>query len=125
MPTPSIADRFIDALYKLESDNDAEPLARFFTGEAEVGNVLVPDKFHGPDGAREFWGEYRKTFKEMRSTFRNKIVGDGSVALEWITEADGHSVNYSGVSIFEFQGDKITRFRAYFDPSALGRQIAK
>ena len=64
----------------------------------------------------------------MRSTFRNKIVSDGSVALEWITDAsaaDGHSVNYRGVSIFEFKGDKITRFRAYFDPSALGRQIGK
>ena len=122
----TIADRFIESLKTLETDRDAQPIAELFTAGAEVGNVIAPEKFHGIEGARDFWTKYRETFETMNSTFRNKIVDDGHVALEWNTEgtsAHGHTVQYSGVSILEVEGDKISRFRAYFDAAALGRQI--
>jgi len=32
-------------------------------------------------------------------------------------------VKYDGVSILETDGERITRFRAYFDAGALGRQL--
>ena len=121
----SLADRFIDSLNKLENSRDAEQMANLFTSEAEVGNVIAPEKFHGVEGAREFWTKYRETFETIRSTFRNKIVDNGRIALEWNTEAasEGKTVQYSGVSIIEVEGDKISRFRAYFDAAALGQQI--
>ena len=122
----TIADRFIESLNTLEADRNAQPIAELFTAEAEVGNVIAPEKFHGVEGARDFWTKYRDTFETMKSTFRNKITGDGQVALEWNTEgtsARGHKFQYSGVSILEVEGEKIKRFRAYFDAAALGRQI--
>lgn len=90
-----------------------------------VGNVAVPDTFQGQDGAREFWTQYRKTFDEMKSTFRNIFATDGRAALEWTTEGteEGDTVSYEGVSILEIEGDEVKRFMAYFDPSYLNRQI--
>ena len=80
------------------------------------------------EGAREFRTKYRETFGEVRSTFRNRIVTPDRAALEWTTEgttANGAPFSYEGVSILEIEGDLITRFRAYFDPEVLGRQIEK
>ena len=123
-----MAGRFIAALGQLEAERDVDALVALYADDAETGNVNAPEGFSGPDGARTFWTEYRGTFGEMRSEFRNTIEADGRVALEWTTtgtSVDGEPVEYSGVSIIEVQGDKIARFRAYFDPRALGRQIAR
>jgi hypothetical protein len=66
-----VADYFIEALRKLEDDRDVESLVEIHTEDCEVGNVAVLEMFRGDDGLREFWTEYRKTFDEMKSTFRN------------------------------------------------------
>jgi limonene-1,2-epoxide hydrolase len=121
------ANRFIEALGRLEAERDAEPIVRLFAPECEVGNVVSPEKFRGREGAREFWGaKYRDTFGEVRSTFRNVFATEGGAVLEWTTEGtanDGTPVKYDGVSILEIDGEQITRFRAYFDAGQLGRQL--
>ncbi len=123
-----IAKNFIEALGRLEAERDLESIVQLFAPGCEVGNVVSPEKFHGPDGAREFWGaKYRDTFREVKSTFRNMFRQGGRVALEWTTEAttsDGKPVQYDGVSILETDGQLITRFCAYFDAGSLGRQLA-
>ncbi len=122
----SLADRFIDALGRLEAHRDLDSIAALFAEDAEIGNVVVPEKFHGPQGARDFWTKYRDTFESVTSTFRNRIIEDGRIALEWATEATsaaGKQLQYEGVSVIETAGDRITRFHAYFDAGALGRQM--
>ncbi|MFT4040888.1 MAG: nuclear transport factor 2 family protein [Thermomicrobiales bacterium] len=117
---------FIDALATLERYRDAEPIAALFAPESEIGNIVSLHEFTGPEGAREFWTAYRETFGEMQSEFRNVIEGEDRAALEWTTtgtSAHGAPVTYSGVSIIEYADDQITRFRAYFDPGDLGRQM--
>jgi ketosteroid isomerase-like protein len=66
-----VADDFVEALRKLEEDRDVEALVEIHTEDCEVGNVAVSKTFRGHDGLREFWTEYRKTFGEMKSSFRN------------------------------------------------------
>lgn len=122
----NIAETFIEALGQLEAQRDVEPIAQLYAEQADVGNVLVPEKFHGPEGARDFWQKYRETFGEVRSTFRNQIVTEGRAALEWTTEgttSNGQPFRYDGVSVIEADNGKITRFRAYFDPHQLGEQV--
>lgn len=122
----SITTRFIAALGNLEKSRDLEPLASLFSEDTEVGNVIVPEKFHGAKGAREFWKKYRDTFETIESSFANTIEADGRAALEWRTKASGHDgeqISYEGVSILEVENDKIKRFRAYFDAGALARQM--
>lgn len=121
-----VAKKFMEALRTLEDSRDAEPLAALYTDDAAVGNLIAPDQFHGSEGARAFWTEYRGTFEAAKSSFRNVIAGDGSAALEWTTSGtsfEGQPFTYTGVTILEITGDKVTRSSAYFDPKALGRQI--
>src|ERR687894_1268325 len=96
-----VADDFVEALRKLEEDRDVEALVEIHTEDCEVGNVSVPETFKGHDGLREFWTEYRKTFGEMRSTFRNVFATGEGAALEWTTEgpSSGEDVSSDGVSI--------------------------
>ena len=120
-----VADSFVEALWKLEEEEDVEPLVQVHTEDCEVGNVSVSETFNGHDGLREFWKEYRRTFGEMKSVFRNVIVTEDGAALEWTTEStsNGDPVSYDGVSVLEFEGDKVRRFMAYFDTRRLTHQI--
>lgn len=120
------AQTFIEALHALEDGKDAEPLAALYAPDSALGNIHAPDGFHGPDGARQFWTEYRGTFQNLHSEFRNVIATDTRAALEWTTAGegfDGKPFQYSGVTILETEGEHVLRSCAYFDPAALGRQI--
>jgi ketosteroid isomerase-like protein len=121
-----VADRFVDALHKLEEDRDVEALVEIHTEDCDVGNVAVPKTFSGHEGLREFWTSYRDTFGNMRSEFRNVFADDaGHAALEWNTsgDANGNDVSYDGVSLLEIEGGKVNRFRAYFDPRKVNEQV--
>ncbi len=120
------AEQFINALSRLEAEGKSDELIGLFSDESEVGNVVAPEKFHGVEGARTFWKQYRDAFQDARSTFRSKITTPEQIVLEWTTTgtlADGSSFHYDGVSILELKDGKIRRFQAYFDPRALGRQM--
>ena len=121
-----VADKFVEALWKLEEDEDVEPLVGIHTEDCDVGNVSVPKNFSGHDGLREFWTSYRATFGEMKSEFRNVFAdGSGHAALEWTTTgtSNGDSISYEGVSILEIEDDKVSRFYAYFNPAHLTEQV--
>lgn len=121
-----IAKKFIEALNELEKSESTEKIVGLFDDSCEVGNVTLTNTLQGKDGAEEFWTNYRKTFSEINSTFKNNISSENTVALEWTSagkSSDGSEINYDGVSILETDGEKITRFFAYFNPAALGHQI--
>src|SRR5918994_7911982 len=120
-----VAHGFVKALRKLEENEDVEALVGIHTEDCEVGNVSVSETFRGHDGLREFWTEYRKTFGEMKSTFRNVFATEEGAALEWTTEgtSNGDTVTYDGVRILEIDGGKVRRFMAYFDPRDLTPQV--
>lgn len=123
-----IAERFIEALLELEANENTDNIVSLFADNCEVGNTTLTETMHGTDGALEFWTNYRKTFKDIKSEFRNKIHTDGTSALEWTstgTADTGHPFDYEGVSILEIDGDKITRFFAYFNPGKLGTQLTE
>lgn len=116
------ANTFIDALRTLESERDPEPIAALYADDAEAGNTAIDRRFTGQDGAREFWSHYRDAFDTIESSFRNVVESDGVTVLEWTSKAtmpDGSELDYEGVTLYETDGDRITRSTAYFDPRAL------
>jgi ketosteroid isomerase-like protein len=122
------AQRFVDALLKLEEQGDLEGLVSLFSDDAQVSNAASSRVFSGQDGARQFWTEYKGTLGQVKSTFRNMIEAGDRVALEWETQGtsnNGSAIAYEGVSIIEWDGDRIRRFYAYFDPHALGRELVQ
>lgn len=121
------AQRFVDALAKLEESGDVEAIVSLFAEDAKVSNVASHREFTGLEGVRQFWRDYKAMLASVKSTFRNMIESNDRVALEWETQGtaqNGAAVNYEGVSILEWDGDRIRRFYAYFDPGLLGREIA-
>ena len=128
--TEAAVRRFVDGLRHLEETGDPEPVVACYAEQSETSNVATDHTFSGRDGARDFWRRYRGSFGEARSTFRNVIVAGDRVALEWVTEGTGPTglpFRYDGVSILELTGDgddaRVARFRAFFDPAGLGRQL--
>jgi ketosteroid isomerase-like protein len=121
------AQRFVDALAKLEENGDFEPLLALFGEGSQVSNVASRRTHHGRDGARDFWREYKGMLRQVKSTFRNMIESGDRVALEWESSGTAHNgaaVDYEGVSIIEWDGDRISRFYAYFDPRVLGMELS-
>ncbi len=122
------AQRFVDALARLEENGDLESLLELFSDDAQVSNVASHRTFHGKDGARDFWREYKGMLRQVKSTFRNMIEAGDRVALEWTSSGTAHNgaaVDYEGVSIIEWDGDRISRFYAYFDPRVLGLELSQ
>jgi len=122
-----IVKKFIGALGELESSGNVEAIAALFADGAEVNNVVTIENSHDLEAA-EFWQKYRANFGTVSSEFSNKIYGENNAALEWTTtgtSADGQALEYEGVSILEFDGDRITRFFAYFNPGKLGKQLVE
>ena len=126
MTQHSRAQRFVEALRRLEGERNVDEIASLFGGDAEVENPTHRTPVRGRHGAREFWQHYIETFEEVESSFRN-VAESGDVAmLEWTTRGravGGERFEYSGVSVVEYDGDVIRRFRAYFDPAELGAQV--
>ena len=122
-----LAERFIAALQQIESGGEVDDMASLFADECEIGNVTLSETLHGRDGVKEFWTHYRETLGEVRSTFKNKVIGDKTIALEWNTTGKSRNqeeVDYNGVSVIETEGDKIRRFFAYYNPAKLGSQLS-
>jgi len=120
------AQTFIDALHRLEEAQDVEPIASLYSEGADISNPVTRHEHSGPDGAREFWSSYRGTFEEIESDFHHVLEDGDTAILEWTSRgraADGSEIRYSGVSVLEWEGDRIQSFRAYFDSRNLGEQL--
>jgi ketosteroid isomerase-like protein len=117
--TRTVAERFMAALQGFEADGRVERLADLFADDAELSNLAHAER--GRDGARRFWQQYRAAFGEILSAFRAVIVGEGGAALEWESDgtlSSGAPIRYRGVSLLEVDGDRVRRFRTYYDSAA-------
>jgi ketosteroid isomerase-like protein len=119
--TAAVADRFTAALAEAERSGDPQPLAELFTADAELTNLAKPEPSRGAVGARGFWADYLKAFGNIRSEFDHKVMGDTTAVLEWTSEGTlptGKPIRYRGVSILEVRGDRVGKFRTYYDTAA-------
>ncbi|SER49295.1 nuclear transport factor 2 family protein [Rhizobium sp. NFR03] len=119
----ALADTFISALHRLESDRDIDTIANLFANDASVSNPLVSYDDGGVDAAKTFWSHYRDAFDEISSEFRAVTDTDGVAFLEWRSRGsvDGEAFDYGGVSVLEEADGKISSFRTYFDSAQIPR----
>jgi hypothetical protein len=112
--TQQIAYRFIEALSALEHDGELEPIIDTFGDSCEIQTWVTTAKLHGKEGARVLWNHYKTAFRQVHSTFRNIVVDDNRIALEWTAagvDRSGQEIHYDGVSILDTEEAGITRFR--------------
>ncbi len=119
--TAAVAERFAAALQQAEQSGDVGPLADLFAADAELATLAKPDPVRGPDAARQFWTDYLKAFDGVRSEFTHTAAGGSTALLEWTsagTRPNGHPFQYRGASVLEVDGDRVTKFRTYYDTAA-------
>lgn len=124
----SRTERFIDALHALEDEGDVDRIVSLFADNAELHNPTERYVHRGAEGARKFWDSYRRSFDAIHSEFRAVGEADDAALLEWESRgrtSDGGPIRYGGVSVIEFDGERIRRFRSYFDAHALGEQFER
>ena len=121
----TVVDDFIEAIATLEQDSDTKPLVELYAEHSQCGNVLDPERFEGPEGAEQFWSAYRSQFADVTSTYQTVVASESSATLEWQSEAtiNDESLAYRGVTVLEFANGRIIRSCAYFDPTAIPRQV--
>lgn len=120
-----ITNRFMAALTALERERNVEEIVSLFSEQCDIGNAVSPKVFVGRNGAREFWTNYRAWFGQIESSFHNVIDDERHSAIEWSSRGispSGQLVSYEGMTILEFENDRINRFRAYFNPEWLTRR---
>ena len=116
--THEVAYRVIRALNALEQDGEVDPIVDTFSEFCEIETPVIPQRLHGITQARAFWAGYRMAFRKIHSSYRNIVIGDRSIALEWTANCvnrSGKEFRYDGVSILDTAGPHITYFRTYFD----------
>ena len=117
------AQKFADALQRFDRDGDVDA----FVGGAFAEDVQLfrPEReqaVQGPDGAREFWQQYRGQFSEIRSEFSRVVEGGDLGVLEWRsagTRSSGEPISYAGVTLLDLDAEGLVhRFVTYFDTAA-------
>jgi len=111
----------MQTLQQTEQTKDVEPLVALFSEDAEFGNLIQSQPLQGKAAIRMYWQEYLATFGQVHSEFEHVVEGEKLTVLEWTstgTLPSGKPMSYRGVSILEFQGEQVQRFRTYFDSAA-------
>ncbi len=113
------AETFMSTLQQIEESRDPEALVALFGDDAELLNLALTEPMKGTEGARKFWTNYLTAFEKIRSTFHHHLQTDTEAVLEWVSEGiiagSGEPFNYRGISVVEYKGDKVSRFRTYYD----------
>lgn len=118
------ATRFIEALRQAETSGDPAPLAELFQPDAELVNLGAARAAHPTQDAREFWSSYLENFDCVRSEFLNVAEAPQTSILEWRSDGalrGGIPICYRGVSVIEWNGELVAKFRTYYDSAAFVR----
>ncbi len=112
--------RFADALQTFEKGDQQDLLAQF----ADGAELVRPERKHGPGRSADaptFWAQYIAEFDEITTDF-DRVVEEGDEGiLEWHSTgrlAAGRDIEYAGVSLLTFDGDRVSRFATYYDTAA-------
>jgi ketosteroid isomerase-like protein len=114
----SRADRFADALTRLEQSRDASAMTDQFADDVELRRPETDATTGDVDG---FWSRYLDQFDEIGTEFTHVAEADDLAVLEWTSKgrlAAGRSIEYRGVSLLGFDGDRVRRFSTYYDTAA-------
>jgi ketosteroid isomerase-like protein len=113
-----LTEEFMRALQHFEATGELAALLAMFAEDAEALNLGRTEPARGADQVAGFWRDYRSTFRTIRSEFTHVIEGKDGAVLEWVSRGtllNGDPVEYKGVTVLETNGDRVRRFRTYYD----------
>jgi ketosteroid isomerase-like protein len=122
MMSDQIGEQFAAKLHDLERTRDPQALIAIFSEDAQLRRAPQNREYRGLDGAREFWNEYLRMFRDVTTTFDAVTQTQGRAALEWhstCTLENGAEVTYQGCTVIESDGERVNRLRTYYDSAAV------
>ena len=109
--------------------------ADYYTADAVLRDMSSPGPLHGREAIRRFLRMYlEEGFPDGRYELHRVMSDAGGVMAEWTfrgtntgplmgTEPTGRRVEFSGVSVYEVEGELFSRARIYYDTGALADQL--
>lgn len=126
MTSPKV-DRFIHALQELESSKETKGMLELFSETCEISNIAIKP-LHRKQGVLRFWQDYLGTFKEVHTEFKSVTETEGKAFLQWVSQGlfhSGRSATYEGLTLLEWEGEAIVRFKAYHDSAVFLKEGGK
>ncbi|AGY57211.1 nuclear transport factor 2 family protein [Gloeobacter kilaueensis] len=120
MPNPT-AEHFMHTLQQIEQTRDVQPMVALFSDDSQLSNLAIEEPLRGTAGARQFWLGYLSAFRHVSTRFTRALEAKQVAVLEWVSEGalpDERPIHYRGVTIIEFEDDKVRNFRSYYDSAA-------
>lgn len=126
MPTTPDRERIrslVHHYFDLHSRRDWPALTGMFAPDVTLIHPVYP-KSTGRDAVGRFFTEYIPLrFPEYREYAPNVIVENNQAAAEWIfevTRRDGKPATLTGITVLEFDGERIKTIKIFTDPMQLG-----
>ena len=113
-------------LIKANEDRDIDALCAVLTDDVEYENVGM-GVCHGPDVVRALLGGFYAGAERVRWDVLAQLEHDGTVMNERVDHffmPGGKQVDVRVAGCFEVVGDKVRRWRDYFDTGAMMRDLA-
>ena len=117
----SMTERFTDALHRIDSDRDVQPMVDLTGDDAQLVKLDEHHETSGKDGAKTFWEDYRNIFGDLETTFTHTVVGEDIAALEWTSKGtlrSGKPFEYKGVTVIQGDDQSVSGVRTYYDSAA-------
>jgi ketosteroid isomerase-like protein len=114
--------RFTRLLQEFEKSGNSDALVGLFANDCELSRLGQSHREEGSPGARAFWQQYLESFRRVHSRFTHTADEGNLSILEWVSDGElpaGTPVRYRGVSLLQWNGDRIARFATYFDSASL------
>lgn len=108
------------------ADGDTDKVVGFFTDDGVYHNIPV-DPMVGHDAIRAMIDGFTAGLKVVEFKILNMISDGPTVITERVdifAKDDGSLVSLPVMGILEFEGDKIARWREYFDLNQFMAQVA-
>lgn len=123
----NLTETFMRALQTIEDSGDPTPLVELFAEQTSLRNMTTQE-WQGREGARDFWTRYLENFQRIHSEFYHHSDDGRTGVMEWEATGqlrDGSDIAYRGSSVIEYDGEKVTAFRTYYDSAAFVKPAAQ
>ncbi len=130
----STSEDVVRAYFDALNDRDYEKVAALFAEDCEFVSVASGARFTGTDSMLHGLREFSEAFPDWAVEVANVVASGRYVATEWKTSGTqqgmfrgesptGIRFRRDGCSVAEVEGERIVRYRDYYDRATLLEQL--
>jgi steroid delta-isomerase-like uncharacterized protein len=131
-------EELVRANFAAFNDNDVEAAMAMVAANAVSVDMPSGEVLHGPEGVGTYQRNWHSAFSDARTEITAVIVDGNRAAIEFIGRGThdgtfvtpmgdlpptGRTVEVSFAAIWEFENEKVTASRTYYDAATFARQL--